>query len=341
MKMGDGELIMVRFANPYFFFAAAAVPAALFYHRRQDLSPCLRVSGMSSVADIGSSFFVRIGRFVPFLKYTALCLLIVALARPQRGSRQVSIRTHGINIILAVDLSESMAALDFKEKDKIVNRLQAVKGVIRDFISKRNGDRIGMVVFGSNAYTQLPLTRDYNTLSSILERLKIGSAGKSTAIGDAIGISLKRLKDIKSKSNIIILLTDGRSNSGELSPDAATEIAVQHKVKIYTVGVGSKGEAPFLIHDPVFGDRYVYQKVDIDENTLENIARKTGGLYFRAEDTKGLNQIYATIDRLEKTEVKVKTYDNFKDLYQYFLIPALVLLGGWILLSNTRFLSVP
>jgi Ca-activated chloride channel homolog len=332
---------MVRFANPYFFVAAAAIPAAMYYHRRRQLSPSLRVSGMSAAADIGRSFFVRVGWLVPFLKYTALCLLIVALARPQWGSRQVSIKTSGINIILAVDLSESMAALDFREKGRIVNRLQAVKSVIQNFISKRSGDRIGMVVFGSHAYTQLPLTRDYNAISSILERLKIGSAGKSTAIGDAIGISLKRLKDIKSKSNVIILLTDGRSNSGEISPDTATEIAVQNKVKIYTIGVGSKGEAPFLIHDPVFGDQYVYQRVDIDEDTLKDIARKTGGLYFRAEDTKGLNRIYNTIDRLEKTDVKVKTSDNYKELYQYFLIPALVLLGGWIILSNTRFLNVP
>ncbi len=260
---------------------------------------------------------------------------------PSGEAKQVSIKTRGINIVLAVDLSQSMAALDFKEKGRIVNRLQAVKDVIGNFISKRSGDRIGMVVFGSHAYTQLPLTRDYNAISSILERLKIGSAGKSTAIGDAIGISLKRLKDIKSKSNVIILLTDGMSNSGALSPDTATEIAAENKVKIYTIGVGSHGKVPFLIHDPVFGDQYVYQRVDIDEDTLKDIARKTGGLYFRAENTKGLNRIYDTIDRLEKTDVKVKTYNNYKELYPYFLIPALVILGGWIFLSNTRFLSVP
>ena len=332
---------MVRFANPYFFVAAAVIPAAVFYHQRRQLSPCLRVSGISAVTDIGRSFFVRMEWFVPFLKYTALCLLIVALARPQWGSRQITIKSSGINIVLAVDLSESMAALDFRENGRIVNRLQAVKSVIQNFISKRSGDRIGMVVFGSHAYTQLPLTRDYDAISSILARLKIGSAGKSTAIGDAIGISLKRLKDIKSKSNVIILLTDGRSNSGEISPDTATEIAVQNKVKIYTIGVGSKGKAPFLIHDPVFGDQYVYQHVDIDEDTLKDIARKTGGLYFRAEDTKGLSRIYNTIGRLEKTDVKVRTYDNYKELYPYFLIPALILLGVWIILSNTRFLKVP
>ena len=332
---------MVRFANPYFFVAAAVIPAAVFYHQRRQLSPCLRVSGMSSITDIDRSFFVRMEWFVPFLKYTALCLLIVALARPQWGSRQITIKSSGINIVLAVDLSESMAALDFRENGRIVNRLQAVKSVIQNFISKRSGDRIGMVVFGSHAYTQLPLTRDYDAISSILARLKIGSAGKSTAIGDAIGISLKRLKDIKSKSNVIILLTDGRSNSGEISPDTATEIAVQNKVKIYTIGVGSKGKAPFLIHDPVFGDQYVYQHVDIDEDTLKDIARKTGGLYFRAEDTKGLSRIYNTIGRLEKTDIKVRTYDNYKELYPYFLIPALILLGVWIILSNTRFLKVP
>ena len=154
--------------------------------------------------------------------------------------------------------------------------------------------RIGLVVFGSQAYTQLPLTRDYDTISTILEQLNIGAAGKSTAIGDAIGISLKRLEDIEGKSNIIILLTDGQSNSGVLSPEAAVEIAAQKKVKIYTIGIGGKGEAPFRVNLPGYGDRYVYQKVDMDEETLKDIAEKTEGIYFRAENLGRLENIYDT-----------------------------------------------
>lgn len=332
---------MFRFSSPYFLILLLIIPAALFYRRKRQGYPSLRVSGTASVSDIDGSIFVKASHLLPFFKYAALCFMILALARPQWGVRQLNVQTEGINIILALDLSGSMAALDFKQKGRIVNRLQAVKSVIRDFIAKRNGDRIGMVVFGTHAYTQLPLTRDYNSILTILERLKIGSAGKSTAIGDAIGISLKRLKDIKSKSNVIILLTDGRSNSGELSPEAAARIAEKNRIKIYTVGVGSRGKVPFLVHDPVFGDRYVYQQVNIDENTLKDISEKTGGLYFKAENIKGLQKIYSTIDHLEKTKAKIKTYDNFNELYIWFLASGLFLLGVWILLSNTRFLSIP
>ncbi|OQY59093.1 MAG: magnesium chelatase [Desulfobacteraceae bacterium 4572_88] len=332
---------MFRFASPYFFLLFAILPILMYYRTRRQIRPGMGMSSLISVRHISPSPFLVIQRILPILKYVALCLMIIAMARPQSGTKKENILTEGINIALAVDLSESMAALDFKRKGKIVNRLEAVKGVVQDFISKRSGDRIGMVVFGSNAYTQLPLTRDYNTIASVLERLKIGAAGKNTAIGDAIGISLIRLEDIKSQSNVIILLTDGQSNAGELSPETAAEVAFQKKVKIYTIGVGTRGKAPFLIRDPVFGERYVYQQVDIDEDTLKAIADKTGGLYFRAENIEGLQEIYDTIGKLEKTEVKVKTFAEYSELYSYFLIPAFILLGLWVLLSNTRFLRIP
>ncbi|QTA88564.1 vWA domain-containing protein [Desulfonema magnum] len=332
---------MFRFASPYVFLLILVIPMAIFYRSRRQTHPSMGVSGLSSVRDIQPSPFLIIRWLLPVLKYVALCLLIIAMARPQSGTQKEKILTEGINIVIAVDLSESMAALDFKRKGKIVNRLEAVKGVVQDFISKREGDRIGMVVFGDNAYTQLPLTRDYNSIASILERLEIGAAGKRTAIGDAIGISLKRLEDIKSQSNIIILLTDGQSNSGELSPETATEIAVQKEVKIYTVGVGTRGEAPFLVRYPGLGEKYIYQRVDIDEDTLKDIANKTKGLYFRAENMEGLQKIYETIDKLEKTEIKIDIFAEYSELYSFFLIPAFVLLSLWIILSYTRFLRVP
>ena len=332
---------MFRFAYPYYFFLLAVIPLAYLYRRRRPIRPAMGVSGTASIQDVGTSFALKIRWIVPFLKYAALCFMIAAMARPQWGTRHLSVSTKGINIILAVDLSESMAALDFKREGKIVNRLEAVKGVIHDFISKRSGDRIGMVVFGTEAYTQIPLTRDYNTIATMMERLKIGAAGKRTAIGDAIGISLKRLEDIESKSHVIILLTDGQSNSGELTPETATEIAVEKGVKIYTIGVGTRGKAPFLIKHPLLGEQYVYQQVDIDEDTLKKIAGKTGGLYFRAENTEGLGQIYDTIGKLEKTEVDVKTFAEYNEFYRYLLLPAFVLLCLWIILSNTRYLRVP
>lgn len=330
---------MFRFASPYFLMLLVIIPVAVLYRRKKRFDPVMAVPMV--IRSVKSSIFLKIGKMLPVLKYAALALMIIAMARPQWGTQQVDISTEGVNIVMAVDLSGSMAALDFKLKGKIVNRLDAIRSVAQEFISKRANDRIALVVFGTNAYTQLPLTSDYNTIASILDKLQIGAAGDNTAIGDAIGISLKRLEDLKSKSNIIILLTDGESNAGEISPEAAAEIAVQRKVKIYTIGVGTQGEAPFLVRHPILGDRYIYRKVNMDEKVLTDIAKKTGGLYFRAEDTEGLKKIYDTIDKLEKTEIKMKSFAEYKEFYQYFLLSAFVILCIWILLSNTRFLRVP
>ena len=258
---------MLRLAFPYFLFLLLLLPLVAWYRRRRHRRPALASSALFPTAGVPSSAALKLQKWMPILKYTALGLMVVALARPQWGTQRTEVPTEGINIVLAMDLSESMAALDFKKKGRIVNRLEAVKGVVQDFVAGRDGDRIGMVVFGTHAYTQLPLTRDYNTIASVLDRLEIGAAGKSTAIGDAIGISIKRLADIESRSNVIILLTDGQSNTGQLKPDTAAEIALQKGIKIYTIGVGSHGRAPFLIDDPLFGKRTVYQQVDIDEKT--------------------------------------------------------------------------
>ena len=332
---------MFRFANPYYFILLMGIPLAVYSRTQKRFDPVMGISSLSQLNAMKPSWRAKIHNLLPGLKYAALALMIVAMARPQWGTQQVNVTTEGINIILTIDISESMAALDFKKEGNVVNRLEAVKGVVNEFISKRNGDRIGMVVFGSEAYTQIPLTRDYSTITTVLNRLEIGAAGKSTAIGDAIGISIKRISDVQSKSNIIILLTDGRSNSGELSPETAAEIASKKNIKIYTIGVGSKGKVPFLVKDPFWGDRYVYQRVDIDEDALKDIAQKTNGQYFRAQDTEGLNTIYSTIDKLEKTEVKVKIYSQYNELYIYLLLGSLVLMSTWIILVNTLFLRIP
>jgi Ca-activated chloride channel family protein len=331
---------MFRFASPYFLLLLPLIPVTIWKgHRRR--RPAMAGSATGAAAELSASPFLRLGSLLPFIFYLALSLMMVALARPQWGTRQMQVTSSGINIILAVDLSESMKAVDFKHQGTVVNRLEAVKAVVREFIAHRNGDRIGMVVFGSQAYTQLPLTRDYNTITAILDRLRIGSAGRATAIGDALGICLKRLADVESRSNIIILLTDGRSNSGELEPLAAADIAKQKDVKVYTIGVGSRGRVPVPVDDPIFGKRYVYQRVDIDEQTLKAIADETGGLYFRAENMDRLREIYDKIDKMEKTDVKTKIYAEYNDLYRYLLIPALGLLALWIVLQNTRFLRIP
>ena len=330
---------MFRFASPWSFMLLAVVPVIVGQWRRPFAPLILSSLAPGSAAPI--SWAARFHALPEMVKLFAMVLMVVALARPQWGTRQMNVTTEGINIILAVDLSESMSALDFKRDGQIVDRLEAVRGVIRDFIGRREGDRIGMVVFGSEAYTQVPLTRDYTTLATVLEKVKIGAAGPQTAIGDAMGISIKRLEDIKSKSNIVILLTDGESNTGALAPEAATRVASERGIRIYTIGVGSRGRAPFRIQHPFFGEQYVYQRVSMDEAALKQIAEKTGGRYFRAADTEGLEAIYHTIDALEKTEVKVKTHTDYRETYAFFLAPALILLGIWAILAHTRFLRVP
>lgn len=332
---------MLRFASPWFGLLLLLLPLLFWYRHRRHRPPTMAISALFPMAGLDASAVLRLRPLVPALKYASLVLMILALARPQWGTERTEVQTEGINIVLALDLSESMAALDFKKQGRVVNRLEAVKGVVDNFVAGRTGDRIGMVVFGTHAYTQLPLTRDYNSMVSILDRLQIGAAGERTAIGDAIGISIKRLADIESKSNIIILLTDGQSNAGELGPETAAQIAKEKKIKIYTIGVGTRGKAPFLVNDPLFGERYVYQRVNIDEDTLKAIAEQTGGLYFRAEDLAALKQIYDTIDNLEKTEVKVDIFADYREIYPWLLIPAIVLLPLYAVLRNTRYLVVP
>ena len=332
---------MFRFEHPLYLLLLVLLGAIIWYRRLSAREPAMGVSTTANISRLPRSLGARLYPLFVQLKYLVVFLLILAAAGPQWGNSVTSRTSEGINIILAVDVSGSMAALDFKEKDKAVNRLRAVKSVVEDFIAGRNGDRIGLVVFGSEAYTQVPLTTDYPTITKVLERVDIGSAGQKTALGNALGISIKRLQDVTSTTSIIILLTDGRSNAGDLSPEAATRIAAQKKIKVYTIGVGGKEPAPFIINDPVFGQRVVYQQVDIDEDILQTIAKDTGGLYFRAQDTDSLKKIYATIDALEKNKVKIKTYGRYNDLYPWCATPALVLLGLWIILSQTRYLRLP
>ncbi len=332
---------MFRLASPYFLILLALIPATLWYGRKRRPIPAMASSGLGPTAGMPSSPLLGLARRLNVLFHLSLVLMIAALARPQWGTEKTTIDATGINMVLAVDLSESMAALDFKQQGQMVNRLEAVKSVVKDFIARRAGDRIGLVVFGSQAYTQVPLTRDYGTIRQMLDRLQIGAAGRSTAIGDAIGIALKRLEDIESRSNVIILLTDGRSNSGEFEPLTTAAIARQKGVKIYTIGVGGQGRAPFAVNDAIFGQRLVYRRVDMDAKTLQAIADQTDGLFFQADDLVGLKKIYETIDAMEKSDVEVDTFAEYRELYVYLLIPAFAILGLWVILKNTRFLRVP
>ena len=274
------------------------------------------------------------------LRILSVMLLILALARPQEGHKSQEILSVGVDIMLALDTSGSMQALDFIKNEKRDTRLAMVKDVVSKFIENRPNDRIGMVVFGSEAYTQCPLTLDQGILQSFLSKLDIGMAGDSTAIGSAVGIAVKRLKDLESDSKVIILLTDGRNNAGSLPPVQAAQTAKAFGIKIHTIGVGTHGKAPFLVNS-IFGQRYVYQEVDIDENTLKEISNLTGGQYFRATDLESLKSIYKQIDQMEKSEVKVLDHSEYTELFHYFLIPGILLLLSEIILSNSILRRIP
>ncbi len=332
---------MIRFASPWFLFLLILVSVFFILHVKNHKSNTLRVAGtLDSLELPGSAGVFIFLRILPLVKVFAVSLMIVALARPQAGEQKIHTTSRGINIILALDLSESMKAMDFKLDNQIVDRLTAVKAVVRDFIARRETDRIGMVVFGSHAFTQMPLTRDSNALGFMLDHLKIGAAGPNTAIGDAIGISLKRICDVPSDSNIVILLTDGQSNSGVLPWQDAVKIAASKNVKIYTIGVGTQGKAPFPV-DGFFGRKFVYHRVNVDMEALKTIAETTGGTFFKADDTKALEEIYGMIDSLEKTEAPEERWVARQELFPFFLTAGMLLYVLHLLLINTRFLEIP
>ena len=330
---------MFRFAYPTLLVLFVAVGAWLFFalRRKEAGISYSMTSRMAEIAGSGSRQWDKI----PFLLRTAcLILLVLAAARPQFYNTSREIKSPGVDIMLCLDTSGSMRALDFQLDLEPVSRLTAVKKVVSDFIKKREMDRIGLVVFGAEAFTQSPLTLDKGLLLGLVEKMEIGMAGDRTAVGSALAIGGKRLKDLKAKSRILILLTDGRSNAGEITPEEAAEAVRALGVKVYTIGVGGEGPAPFKVKS-FFGTRIIHQRVDLDETTLKSIAKIGGGKYFRAANQERLSEIYDIIDKEEKTEVIVKEFFHFRELYRFFLIPALILLMLEILLKNTILRVIP
>ena len=326
-----------RFEDPWFLILFLIIPYLVWKRKEQHTISYSSLEILQNIRAIQTGFLSAIPLA---LRLFAISLFIIALARPQEGYKRTEILSMGVDIMLALDTSGSMQALDFIKNEKRDTRLAMVKDVVSKFIENRTNDRMGMVVFGSEAYTQCPLTLDQNILQSFLSKLDIGMAGDSTAIGSAVGIAVKRLKDLKSDSKLIILLTDGRNNAGNLAPLQAAQTAKAFGIKIHTIGVGTRGKAPFLVNS-IFGQRYVYQEVDIDEGTLKEIAKITGGQYFRATDLESLESIYKQIDKMEKSEVKVLDHSEYTELFHYFLIPAILFLLFEIILSNTYLRRLP
>jgi len=331
--------MMFRFAYPVVLFlvAAAAGWMAFAFWRRPAAISYSMTSQMVRLAGAQNQI---VARLPTILRGCVLALLVLAAARPQLYNVSRDVRSSGVDIMLCLDTSGSMEALDFTLGDEPVTRLTAVKKVVSDFIQKRETDRVGLVVFGEEAFTQSPLTIDKGLLLGLVDRMDIGMAGDRTAIGSGIAIGGKRLKDLKAKSKILIILTDGRNNAGEIPPLAAAEAVRALGVKIYTIGVGGKGPAPFRVKTPL-GTRVVHQRVDLDEDTLKKVAETGGGRYFRAADSRELSEIYNIIDQAEKTDIKVKEFFHFKELYSWFLVPALILLSLEILLKTWILRVIP
>ncbi len=325
------------FANPEYLYGLILIPLLVFWYLKKDskLKSDILYPSIAVFKNIKPSMKQRFRHILFILKVVAFFFLIVALARPQTSAKGENVYSEGIDIVLALDVSGSMLAADFNP-----NRLEAAKVVASDFIDGRTNDRIGLVIFSAESFTQCPMTMDYTVLKNLLMEVKMGLLEDGTAIGMGIATAVNRLKDSKAKSKVMILLTDGVNNRGSIDPITATQLAQTYGIRIYTIGVGTIGEAPFPIQTP-YGIRYQNMPVEIDEPMLKQIAEMTGGEYFRATNNKKLRDIYNNIDQMEKTRIEVKEFRRYTELFYDFLIFALIALFLEILLRNTIYRKIP
>ncbi len=330
-----------EFANPLWFFALALIPLFAWWRGRVGMAPAVAFSTARALLDLGRRRRNARGAVLLGLISAAAAAWVVALARPQLVIAETINKSSGIDIMLVLDVSRSMLAEDFTIGGQRANRFDAVKQVTNKFIDERPGDRIGIVAFAGRPYLVSPLTLDHSWLKKNLERLRIGLVEDGTAIGSAIGAAAKRLKDSDSKNRIIVLLSDGDNNAGPVTPETAAEAANAIDIKIYTIGAGGYGPAPFPFVD-AFG-RTFYRRVNMefDEETLKRVAEKTSGEYFRATNTDVLDQIYQKINQLEKSEITVSTYRDARELFHWPLLAGTVCLALHLVLANTFYRKTP
>ncbi|MBN2578059.1 MAG: VWA domain-containing protein [Pirellulales bacterium] len=353
-----------RFLHPWWLLLLVPIVAAgiwLMLHRRR--SAAVLYSSTALLQDLPITLAQQIKRFLPWLFLVGLMLLTVALARPQRGKEEFRVRAEGIAIEMVADRSGSMRAEDFQIEGKPATRLAVVKKVFHDFVAGDNhlpgrpDDQIGLVAFGGFPEAKCPLTFDHEALLKVLEDVKtpeaiFDSAGRvvnmrllgeesATAIGDALALAAERLKDVKAKSKVIILLSDGRSNAGVVQPLEAAEAAKALGIKIYTIGIGTSGDEPVPITDPLGQRGFLPPGDRFDEGTLQAIAQTTGGKYFSAENTAALRKVYADIDRLEKTTSEGRMYTQYREFFPFALFPGLGLIVLELIFASTRFRSLP
>jgi Ca-activated chloride channel family protein len=332
---------MARFLQPEWLWLLALLPIVLLWRGRRGPVAAIEYSDVSLAREVARRGRSRIGLLIWLLPILAGALMIVGLARPQRAHGRTEVTANGIDIVLDLDVSGSMQALDFQIDNRRVNRIEVVKSVVSKFIDERPDDRIGIIAFAGAPYLVSPITLDHDWLQQNLERVAVGGADDGTAIGSAIAASVNRLRLTQAKSKLVILLTDGVNNTGKISPIAAAEAARAMGVKIYTIGVGVRGEAPIPVRDAAGNARLIMAKVDVDEKTLQTVADETGGKFYRATDTDSLQEIYQQINRFEKTAQTVHKFEHTEELYPWALIPALGILGLSLLLQQTRLRRLP
>jgi Ca-activated chloride channel family protein len=325
------------FANPELLWLLLALPLTgyLLWRRRRTMVADVQLSSLHSFAGLSRTLKERLHQLPLAIRLLAVAFLIVAFARPQSVSSGENVTTEGIDIVLVLDISGSMLA-----EDLTPNRLVAAKQVAEEFIDGRANDRIGLVIFSAESFTQCPLTTDYAVLKNLLQEVRNGMIPDGTAIGLAIANGVNRLKDSKAKSRVMILLTDGVNNRGEIDPITAARIASTYGVKVYTVGVGAQGSAPYPFKTP-FGIQRQWIPVDLDEPTLRSVAEMTGGRYFRATDTGKLKSIYQEIDKLERTTIEVTAYKRYAELFDRWLFAGVAFLFVELFLSSTAFRKLP
>jgi len=327
----------ITFAYPGILYLLIIIPLMMFWYFKKGRSrtSSITYSSLKVFKDYRPTLKERFRHLPAFLRMGALALFIVALARPQTFASGENVYTEGIDIAMLLDISGSMLAEDFHP-----NRIEAAKKVIDEFIQGRTSDKIGLVIFSYESFTQCPLTIDYPVLRGLLKDVKSGMIQDGTAIGTAIANGVNRLKDSKGKSKVIILLTDGVNNAGEIDPITAAQIAKTYGIRIYAIGVGTMGEAPYPFQTP-FGVRYQNMPVEIDEGTLRKVAEITDGKYFRATNNRKLEDIYQSIDKMEKTKVEVTSYRNASELFYGWLAGGLILLLLEIGFARTVFRKIP
>jgi Ca-activated chloride channel family protein len=331
----------MSFAHPWLLLTLLVLPLVAWLRSKQTVQPAFLYSSVQLVKGITSLHHTSRGKILMRMRYLALALMIVALARPQLPQGDSKIRASGIDIVVALDLSGSMAAEDFTLHGQDVNRLTIEKNVLEEFIEKRPNDRIGLVAFAGQAYIAAPLTLDHNFLLANLQRLDLHTIPDGTAIGSGLSAALNRLREVKSKSKTVILMTDGVNNAGKVMPLTAAEAAQTLGIKVYTIGVGTRGIARIPGRDAFGNVRYFQQKVDIDEETLTEMAKRTGGKYFRADNTDTLRKIYGEIDKFERTEAEVKKFQQYREMFKWFVVSGLSLFMLELILGNTVWRRLP